>query len=408
MKRTLRWSTIAVASLAGLVAAADPPPVSEKQPVPAPVNEERLQALEKRVKELTETPKTGRGLLELAASGIQVAGFVDATYSWNLDEPDHRKGANRYRLVDPDHNSFGIPYASLAMFRDVSRVNELDAGFRVELASGRLVEEALSEDGFLDSVPLDLPQAYVDLQLPTPWDLPIVVRVGRQYSFLGRETLNLAENGFVSLSPLATFGPKTLTGASLGIDLGGGLSYTQWVGNGWDQVIDRNDAKSFGGQLVYRYGDRFDLSLGWLAGAEREDSEGDLRWAAQLDLGWAPWDGCQIRTALQVGQEEGGALDGGRAQWAGLSALIRQGFFPVAGGEWHRLTMGVRGSYFRDQGGARTGEDQALGEITASLEVRVIKHAALRVEYRRDFSSVEAFDGRDSQHTLAAEVRFAF
>ena len=89
---------------------------------------------------------------------------------------------------------------------------------------------------------------------------------------------------------------------------------------------------------------------------------------------------------------------------------ISQGFFAVSGADYYRLTASVRGSYLRDQGGSRTGLDQALGEVTGPLTLKLLREASLQFEYRHDFSSRDDAFGDDEsrQHTLALSLSYAF
>lgn len=346
---------------------------------------------------------------------LEVDGYLSAAYGYNLADPEVRRGANEYRLSDADHNTFGVPLARLGLGRRVSGLNEFDAGFRVDLGVGRLMQEALRDDGLFTSAggsAINLPQAYVELQVPTALNA-LKLRAGRAYSFFGTETLDLGGNLNYSLSPLTTFGPKTLTGLSVGMDLGGGLRYTQWVGNGWDRVDDNNDAKSLGGTLELNLADpNLRLAFNWIAGPERSDSNGDKRFMLELVLDWKVTAAMTLLAVGQYGEEE---FDGGRARFGGASVALRQGFLEVEGEGWHRLALAVRGSYFRDADGARTGEVQDLAEVTATLEVRLLRDAALRVEYRRDWSTKDVFLGssglfpsEDSQDTIALELSYAF
>jgi len=345
-------------------------------------------------------------------SSIRLYGHVQTSFTYNLADPDQRKGANRLRLSDPDHNAFGVPYAKVGLARALSGRNEFDAGFRFEVAAGRMVEEVF-EDPTLGDRGITVPQAYVDLQLPTPYN-PLQVRLGRQHSWFGVESLDLYKNPNFSLSPLALAMPKTVTGLSAGMDLGGGLRYTQYLVQGWDRVEDDNDAKTFGGQLTWK-AKALALSLNWIVGEERSTSAGSYshsedkqRWALEMGARYQPTLSTELRASLLYGQ------DGGD-KFGGFSVLVSQGLFEVEGEGFHRLTASLRGSYLRDQGGSRTGIDQALGELTTTLALNFTKNASLRVEYRRDFSSADdAFLGhrgrpsRSGQDTFALALHYAF
>jgi len=201
------------------------------------------------------------------------------------------------------------------------------------------------------------------------------------------------------------------------MDLGAGFAYTQYLAQGWDRVEDNNDSKTFGGQLSWR-GDELALALNWVVGAERansssySDEEDDLRWAMELSARWQPAFGTEFRASLLYGQER---FPDDVAKFGGVSVGFSQGFFEVEGEGYHRVTAGLRASYLRDQGGARTGLDQALGEVTATFGLNFSERASLRAEYRRDFSSKDdAFLGsrgrsnRSGQDTISLALHYAF
>ena len=348
--------------------------------------------------------------------GIRAYGSLSTGVARNLDDPPVRKDANRFRLSDPDHDTFGLTLVKLGLVRDVSGRNEVDIGFRMELAVGRLVEKALASDGLLDDEPIDLPLAYATAQLPTPLGVPVTVRAGRMDAWFGHEELDPALNASYSHGYLSTFGPGSFTGLGVGIDLADGLKYEQFVGNGWDLVHDDNDAKTFGGALSYRTGD-LALRGSWILGAERLDV-GDQRWALGIDASYVlPIFRTELKAAAMYGEEEDCALGGGTARFGGVSLSVKQGFFATDG--FDRLSLALRAECFRDDGGSRSGCDQTLAGVTATLEVRPLEVLALRVEYRHDrsseavfgassSSSSSSFGGDDRQDTISASVSLAF
>ena len=383
--------------------------------------QEDLELIKRQLEELEGITVTGavpvverkRGI-ELGA-GIYAYGYLSAAYVWNRADPPARRGTNFGRLNDPDHNSFSLPYAQLGLARDVSGRNELDVGFRAEVGFGRLIERGFTEDGLFDDLPIDLVQAYGQLQLGTPCGQPISVRAGRMAMTWGTETLDLRSNANFSLGYLNAYGPRTVTGVALEVNLADGLRYTQFVANGWDRVDDLNDGKTLGGELVYTGLKDLTVRGHWILGAERADSEGDKRWAVGFDVGYSPRLGTDLRLAGVYGQEEGGdRRDEGLARFGGVSFTAKQGFFLAESGSFHHLSLAGRGEWFRDQGGSRSGESQTLAGVTATIELRPIEPLALRLEYRHDWSSEDVFAGsdrpsaRDQQDTFAAELSFSF
>lgn len=387
--------------------------------------QEKLQKLERQLEEVTVTATRTREQLEEtpildAFRSVEVYGFIDAAYSYNLRDPSGRRGRNRLRLSDPDHNTFGIPYAKLGLARRVSGLNEFDAGFRLEIGAGRMVEDAFNQSGdVLGGNSIGVPQAHVDLQIPTPFN-PLLLRVGRTYGWFGVETLDRPDNPNYSLSHFTQFAPKTTTGISLGMDLGAGLRYTQYFVNGWDRVLDDNDAKTLGGQLSWTLDEpSVNVSLNWIYGAERQDNEHDQRWMVELATSWRPTDSLDLRAAFRYGQEELSAQsyyqEDETASFGGFLLMAKQSFFKVEDADYYRVSLGVRGGVFRDEGGSRSGRDQTLGELTGTLTINLLENAAFRVEYRRDFSSKsDAFLGhrgtssRSGQDTLSFDLSYSF
>jgi hypothetical protein len=66
-------------------------------------------------------------------------------------------------------------------------------------------------------------------------------------------------------------------------------------------------------------------------------------------------------------------------------------------------SLSVRGEYFDDKGGSRTGAVQKLKEVTVTPEIRLVGGLILRPEYRHDTSDKQSFDNgtKKSQDTIA-------
>lgn len=426
--------------------AQDPAPAPEQPPAPAPQTpapapaplgpEERIRALEERLaaveKAQPEVPAlegrvgaleaTLRNVVLAVADQVKVTGLVSGSYTWNLADPPGRRGTNLLRVSDPDHDTFAVTYAKLGLYRDLSGGNEWDAGFRAELAAGRLVEQTLSLDpDFNGGDEVNLANAYVQLQAPTPLGRPLTITAGRFYGWFGVESLDVPTNPNFSLSVFSNFTPFTNTGVGVGLELVEGLKYTQYVVNGWDLVFDANDSKSYGGQLAFTLDDpATTIALNWLVGAEQASDEEDLRWLVELDLTTKLTETTDLRAALHYGQEEGAAQPGraggavrGVAKYGGAMLIVRQELYEVREG-FRRFAIGARTSFWRDEGGSKSGLSQTLVDVTGTFEVRFTEHASLRVEWRHDQSNRAFYlggRGLPSQHhqdTAAVELNFRF
>lgn len=376
-----------------------------------PSVEQRLAAL--------EAERQGDGALtrvvRAALERVELHGFVNALFVYGLERPDNvRDNAFPYRVNDADNLSFTVPYCKLGVTRELDGAG-WDVGFGCFFGAGTMVDEVFGQDpDFNGGEEINLVEGWADIQVPTP-AAPLSIRAGRVYGWFGVERLDLPDNPNLSLSYFAPFTPFTVSGASVGMDLVEGLNYRQWIVNGWDLVVDNNNGKSLGGQLAWTLGEgRPWLAFGWLAGPEQTDNSSNLRWDIELDLIWELLPTTEVRAALHYGQEEGAALDGGLAKTGGALLIFRQDLATFGDGAATLYAAG-RVAYWRDQGGSRTGVDQALIDTTATLGLVVLQHGLIRIEYRRDWSSQDdVFLGRlgqptsNHQDTLAIDFSVAF
>jgi len=351
-----------------------------------------------------------------ASEHIELHGEVVGSFTWNLNDPPGRRGRSALRVSDLDHDTFHVTWAKLGLSRALSGEDELDWGFALDVVAGRMVEGTLSLDpDFLGGEEINLGNAYVELQVPTPHN-PVSIRVGRAYGWFGVESLDLHASQMFTLSWLANFTPYTNTGLFVETELVDGISYMQYVGNGSEVVDDNNDAKTLGGRLSVDPTDSLSIAFHWIWGAEQANNSADKRLQLEIDVVWRPTDQTGVYVMLHYGQEEDGAVDRGRtAKFGGASVALRQGVWRAAEGEYDHVVLVTRWTIYRDQGGNNSGLTQTLNEVSVGVEVNPLEHLWLRFEYRLDTSSRgSAFLGkrglptRGHQGTLAAAVGVHF
>ena len=95
-------------------------------------------------------------------------------------------------------------------------------------------------------------------------------------------------------------------------------------------------------------------------------------------------------------QEDHISATGGTAKWSGLAGIVKYDINET-------FSIAVRGEYFDDKDGVRTGTAQKLKEVTVTPEIRLANGIILRPEYRHDSSDKESFDNgtKKSQDTVA-------
>ena len=78
------------------------------------------------------------------------------------------------------------------------------------------------------------------------------------------------------------------------------------------------------------------------------------------------------------------------------------------------FSASIRGEYFNDKDGVRTGIPQKLKEITIIPEFKVAKNLLVRPEYRHDWSNRNGFDSKHAsfnkknQDTIAIGVMYSW
>ena len=405
-----RSVSVSLVLLFALPALAQAGPSAKEGPVPDTPTPNQLAAHELEDVKLRldaieaeqESPPDVLDAMKAALGQTEVSGSIRAGYTANLVGPDAKRGANELRLSDPDHNTFSLSYARLGVTRRVSRDRDFDVGFGVDVVAGRVVEEAF-DDGLLQARGLGVGQAYAEVKTPVLGGL--TVGAGKRYGWFGLESIDLSRNFHHSLSYAALSAPKTATGLSLELELTEGLTYTQYLSNGWDEAIDANDAKSFGGQLQLHSG-RLTAALNWIVDAERADSEADLRWVLEATVRYGLGESAELGFLARYGEEE---FDGRDERFALFQAQVRREFFEG------KLEAGVRVSFLRDEDGLITGRAQSLVETTATLEFHPVSPVTIGLEYRHDESSKDgAFAGhrgqasRRGQDTLSVYFQLQF
>ena len=94
------------------------------------------------------------------------------------------------------------------------------------------------------------------------------------------------------------------------------------------------------------------------------------------------------------------------AYWDGLAGYV---VYRVT----DQLTASLRGEFFNDADGVRTGKKQTVWEVTPTIAYQIYPGLTLRGEYRHDESSKRFFERRATrllpgQDTFAAEILYSF
>lgn len=245
---------------------------------------------------------------------------------------------------------------------------------------------------------------------------------GKMVTFFGAEVIEAIDNPNYSRSFLFNYAiPFTHTGLKASYAFSDALNAALYIVNGWDNATDNNKGKSYGISVGYTPVEAFSLSVNGMTGPEQDEqgvnaptvgsSSSNMRTLLDLVATIKPVKPLSIILNYDDGKEDnvpGTLLPSGKssdAKWSGLAGIIKYDFNDT-------YSLAVRGEYFDDTDGFRTGTVQTLKEVTVTPEIRLNGGVILRPEYRHDKSDTTSFDivngkaTKNSQDTLALGVMY--
>ncbi|MFO0398537.1 MAG: outer membrane beta-barrel protein, partial [Sphingobacteriia bacterium] len=225
-------------------------------------------------------------------STLHISAYLDGYYGYDIG---HTLGRSRpYFYVANQHNNFNLNLLALKLTYSADRYRlqatpafgtYMAANYAAEPAELRYLVDAygglrLHNGIWLDAGILPSPFGY---EGALSHDLPTYTR-----SFS-------AENS-----------PYYLAGARLTLPLGERLTGYAYMVNGWQNIRETNDAKSFIGQLQYKNGDRLLLNASTYVGNEQttDSLSNRMRYFVDLYAYWAPSDKFSILALFDVGSQQ--------------------------------------------------------------------------------------------------------
>ena len=345
---------------------------------------------------------------------IKPSFYLDTAYEYNFNNP--RNGINNLRVFDVDHNEFNLHLFQLAFKKTPTTEGGLAdlIGFGVKLAFGEDADIfAASGLGDPDDE-FDLQEAYIHVLAPVGNGIDIYA--GKYVTLAGAEVIESKDNFNFSRSFLFGFAiPFTHTGVRVHYPAGP-LDFILGVNNGWDVVDDPNDGKTIESRIGVALG-MFSLGVVGYFGPEQEGVDGDWRELIDIVASLTPIEGLTLLANLDFAWEQGVTnadlgLDDEGVFWWGIAGYVVYDFNEV-------FRLAVRGEYFDDSDGFRTGTEQQLFEITPTLSIKPfcnkgkLDNLVLRFEYRFDHSNEDVFENdnsefEDTQQTVATELLYYF
>lgn len=382
-----------------------------------------------------------------AAEDITVSGYLDTTYTFNLNRPQKAgtsANTNTLRVFDTRDSNFSLQAFEL----DFEKLapEEGGIGFRADLMYGlnALVTDGAGAnfDGATDGAGVgvgpdefDLQQAYGEVNIPFPGGSllgdKINLKAGKFVTTSGAEVIESKDNWNLSRSFAFGFGiPFTHTGIRSGWSLlDGKVNALIGVNNGWDLVQDTGNGKTvemfFSGNLT----DNLAFATANYIGPESQTDintaaiSDDVRYLTSNVLTW--------KTPVEKLTLMGNVDFGNQRHVRGITA--GSPIPKLESGQWHsynlyakydisdKLYFAYRGELFVDDDSFRTfgtttprGLRKLWGN-TFTLDYRPYSNLITRLEYRHDKGDAAIYDvaagageGEASQGTLATQLIYLF
>lgn len=208
------------------------------------------EIVSERAKELEKLIEDQGIYLETAKTGVKLSGWVNASYTYNLNGGATDSGWNGTPIPTPlgieDSNDFSVNSVRLILEKALPEENTWAAGFKVDLVFGEDQKWGFDNDPGLGdgSGPLAIEFAYVTLRAPVGNGL--VFQVGKWEALLGYEYTDRVQNDNFSYSLLAWFlEPATHTGVLMSYPLNDRVTANLGIANGWNNsdsdFLDNNE-----------------------------------------------------------------------------------------------------------------------------------------------------------------------
>ena len=343
--------------------------------------------------------------------GFDLTGHFDVGYSRLKGYGKFVSGVND-RVFDFDRNKGSFHALDLQL----ARTPENGFGAVVDLTIGKDAD-TIAAYGSIDKNRgpangvdrrFDVTQAYVHFGAA-----PLTIIAGKYVTSAGAEVIKSDSDTNYSRSILFGYAiPFTHTGVRATYKISDELTVLGGINQGWDAVQDTNSDKTLelGGTLTLSKA--FSLAGSLYTGKERvtnypkSDANG-TRNLVDLVATFNVNDQLTLIGNYDYGTQEGGSASGGKAKWTGIAAYLNYQF----NDQWK---MSLRGEYFDDKDGYRTGIAQTWKEATLTFAYLPTKALEIRAEVRADRSDKQAFlksDGftpTNSERSFGVEVLYKF
>lgn len=334
------------------------------------------------------------------ASGLVLGGMLDASYTYNFNQPP--SGENQYRIFDTVNDRPMFNLAQLSLVRETDE--DTAFGFGLVFDAGENPNVSAAADSFSGDN-FDFQQVWGEVRIPVGNGLRL--RGGKIATHIGNEVIEPTNN---QISRSWGFGlaiPFTHGGVLARYGVTEDFEFQLGVANGWDNLYGRETGPTSLYGMSHSAADWFSWSLSGALGSDQGRllsvidgiatfSAGDFSLTANVDWG----------TQGEAGPENP------ETHWVAASLSPRYDFH-------HHFALSGRGEVFYDPQGARTGLPQTLGHLAFTAHIKPVPEAyyryfplELRAEVRPDWSTEDVYESPDglggNQTTFAVSATLNF
>lgn len=342
---------------------------------------------------------------------FKISGYIDASYN-NLNRNYFTSGVLD-RVFDNAPNGFTLQQTAVTFAYQPTQglgglVNPI-MGYDTNIFAAygfKPIDEFDSQ-----TFSIDIPQIFLQYTKNS-----FTASIGRFVELAGAEALFPIQNTNFSRSILYGYAePFTVLGVRGTYVVNDKLTIIAGVNNGWDNIRDWSRDKTIELNASYIMNAVFSFSSTIYSGQERampQTSTGPEGWRTLIDLiaTLNLTEKLSLIANYDYGWQTNATLPNGnnnKAIWQGIA-----GYFNYKFNDYWQTSL--RGEYFNDQDGYRTGVKQAWKEVTLSLGYTPIQNFEIRAETRHDIANTSSFTTlhgiatRNNDQSYALEMFYKF
>ena len=332
--------------------------------------------------------------------GFDLTGHVDVGYSRLSGSGKFANGIND-RVFDFDRNKLSLQAIDLQL----AKLPDDGFGGLVDVTIGKDAD-TIASYGTIDRARgpaagvkkrFDATQAYAYFGAA-----PFSIIAGKFITSAGVEVIK--SDGDTNFSRSILFGyaiPFTHTGVRATYKVNDQLTVLGGVNQGWDAVKDTNSDKTLELGVVLTPAEAVSVTGSFYSGKERvtnypkSDANG-TRNLVDLVGSFKITEQLTFVANYDYGTQDNGSASGGKAKWQGIAGYLNYQF----NDQWR---LSLRGEYFDDKDGYRTGFVQKWKEATLTVAYLPTKNIEIRGEVRGDRSDHSTFLKSDGVSTSSTQ-----